>query len=136
MFSPPRLPMLRSQREDLLLTLMISPWSMRESMLLLLSLRSVPRTLTRSLVNGSPRLLILELRLLPPRMRDLLDQLGEGGRSIHALDKQRRMLEQEKEELQGALEEAEATPEMEENRVLRSQLELANVRQEIDRRVA
>merc|ERR1712112_516814 len=45
-------------------------------------------------------------------------------------------LEQEKEELQGALEEAEATLEMEENRVLRSQLELANVRQEIDRRVA
>merc|ERR1712098_812440 len=40
------------------------------------------------------------------------------------------------EELQGALEEAEATLEMEENRVLRSQLELANVRQEIDRRVA
>merc|ERR1711862_618380 len=31
---------------------------------------------------------------------------------------------------------AEATLEMEENRVLRSQLELANVRQEIDRRVA
>merc|ERR1711976_1060373 len=51
--------------------------------------------------------------------------LGEGGRSIHALDKQRRMLEQEKEELQQALEEAEATLEMEENRVLRSQLELA-----------
>merc|ERR1719251_274720 len=69
-------------------------------------------------------------------LKDLLDQLGEGGRSIHALDKQRRMLEQEKEELQGALEEAEATLEMEENRVLRSQLELANVRQEIDRRVA
>merc|ERR1711863_112888 len=40
------------------------------------------------------------------------------------------------EELQGALEEAEATLEMEENRVLRAQLELANVRQEIDRRVA
>merc|ERR1712038_553347 len=61
---------------------------------------------------------------------------GEGGRSIHALDKQRRMLETEKEELQGALEEAEATLEMEENKVLRAQLELANVRQEIDRRVA
>merc|ERR1712073_88049 len=47
-----------------------------------------------------------------------------------------RMLETEKEELQGALEEAEATLEMEENKVLRSQHELANVRQEIDRRVA
>merc|ERR1719168_581661 len=77
-----------------------------------------------------------ENKNLADDIKDLLDQLGEGGRSIHALDKQRRMLEQEKEELQGALEEAEATLEMEENRVLRSQLELANVRQEIDRRVA
>merc|ERR1712066_368456 len=57
------------------------------------------------------------------------DQLGEGGRSIHDLDKQRRRLEQEKEELQGALEEAEGTLEQEENKVLRAQ-------QEIDRRVA
>merc|ERR1712001_209280 len=70
-----------------------------------------------------------ENKNLADEIKDLLDQLGEGGRSIHALDKQRRMLEQEKEELQGALEEAEATLEMEENRVLRSQLELANVRQ-------
>merc|ERR1712064_203183 len=77
-----------------------------------------------------------ENKNLADEIKDLLDQLGEGGCSIHALDKQRRMLEQEKEELQGALEEAEATLEMEENRVLRSQLELANVRQEIDRRVA
>merc|ERR1712038_594710 len=77
-----------------------------------------------------------ENKNLADEIKDLLDQLGEGGRSIHALDKQRRMLEQEKEELQGALEEAEATLEMEENRVLRSQLELANVRQEIDGRVA
>merc|ERR1711868_199097 len=77
-----------------------------------------------------------ENKNLADEIKDLLDQLGEGGRSIHALDKQRRTLEQEKEELQGALEEAEATLEMEENRVLRSQLELANVRQEIDRRVA
>merc|ERR1719282_183507 len=77
-----------------------------------------------------------ENKNLADEIKDLLDQLGEGGRSIHALDKQRRMLEQEKEELQAALEEAKATLEMEENRVLRSQLELANVRQEIDRRVA
>merc|ERR1712183_605852 len=76
-----------------------------------------------------------ENKNLADEIKDLLDQLGEGGRSIHALDKQRRMLETE-EELQGALEEAEATLEMEENKVLRAQLELANVRQEIDRRVA
>jgi myosin heavy chain 6/7 len=35
--------------------------------------------------------------------RDLLDQLGDGGRSIHELDKQRRRLEIEKEELQGPM---------------------------------
>merc|ERR1719228_2631283 len=77
-----------------------------------------------------------ENKNLADEIKDLLDQLGEGGRSIHDLDKQRRRLEQEKEELQGALEEAEATLEMEENKVLRAQLELANVKQEIDRRVA
>merc|ERR1719454_2426476 len=77
-----------------------------------------------------------QLDVVKRENKNLLDQLGEGGRSIHALDKQRRMLETEKEELQGALEEAEATLEMEENKVLRAQLELANVRQEIDRRVA
>merc|ERR1719376_222446 len=77
-----------------------------------------------------------ENKNLADEIKDLLDQLGEGGRSIHDLDKQRRRLETEKEELQSALEEAEATLEMEENKVLRAQLELAQVKQEIDRRVA
>merc|ERR1711988_318103 len=77
-----------------------------------------------------------ENKNLADEIKDLLDQLGEGGRSIHDLDKQRRRLEQEKEELQGALEEAEGTLEQEENKVLRAQLELGQVRQEIDRRVA
>merc|ERR1711972_716481 len=53
-----------------------------------------------------------------------------------ALDKQRRRLEVEKEELQGALEEAEGALEQEENKVLRASLELGQVRQEIDRRIA
>merc|ERR1712088_1234102 len=55
-----------------------------------------------------------ENKNLADEIKDLLDQLGEGGRSIHDLDKQRRRLEQEKEELQGALEEAEGTLEQEE----------------------
>merc|ERR1712200_193632 len=59
-----------------------------------------------------------ENKNLADEIKDLLDQLGDGGRSIHDLDKQRRRLEQE------------------ENKVLRSQLELSQVRQEIDRRVA
>merc|ERR1711874_242649 len=45
-------------------------------------------------------------------------------------------LEIEKEELAAALEEAEAALEQEENKFLRSQLELSQVRQDIDRRVA
>merc|ERR1719317_174773 len=77
-----------------------------------------------------------ENKNLADEIKDLLDQLGEGARSIHDLDKQRRRLETEKEELQAALEEADATLEMEENKVLRAQLELAQVKQEIDRRVA
>merc|ERR1711936_1200238 len=77
-----------------------------------------------------------ENKNLADEIKDLLDQLGEGGRSIHDLDKQRRRLEVEKEELQGALEEAEGALEQEENKVLRAQLELAQVKQEIDRRVA
>merc|ERR1719385_305894 len=48
-----------------------------------------------------------ENKNLADEIKDLLDQLGDGGRSIHELDKQRRRLEVEKEELQAALEEAE-----------------------------
>merc|ERR1712112_449350 len=70
-----------------------------------------------------------ENKNLADEIKDLLDQLGDGGRSIHELDKQRRRLEVEKEELQGALEQ-------EENKVLRASLELGQVRQEIDRRIA
>merc|ERR1719357_742722 len=77
-----------------------------------------------------------ENKNLADEIKDLLDQLGEGGRSIHDLDKQRRRLEQEKEELQGALEEAEGTLEQEENKVLRAQLELGQVKQDIDRKIA
>ena len=82
---------------------------------------------------------LLTLKLfqnLADEIKDLLDQLGDGGRSIHELDKQRRRMESEKEELQCALEEAEGSLEAEENKVLRAQLELGQVRQEIDRKIA
>merc|ERR1719471_816953 len=65
-----------------------------------------------------------------------MDQISEGGRSIHEIDKIRKRLEAEKMELEAALSEAEATLEQEENKVLRSQLELTQVRQEIARRIA
>merc|ERR1712121_464084 len=65
-----------------------------------------------------------------------MDQITEGGRSIHEIDKIRKRLEAEKLELQAALEEAEATLEQEENKVLRSQLELTQVRRGIGRRIS
>merc|ERR1712098_694909 len=48
----------------------------------------------------------------------------------------RKRLEAEKMELQSALEEAEATLEQEENKVLRCQMELTQVKTEIERRIA
>merc|ERR1712117_165253 len=77
-----------------------------------------------------------ENKNLADEVKDLLDQLGDGGRSIHELDKQRRRLEVEKEELQAALEEAESALEAEENKVLRAQLELGQVKQDVDRKIA
>merc|ERR1712157_527492 len=41
-----------------------------------------------------------ENKNLAEEIKDLLDQLGEGGRSMHELDKSRRKLEIEKEELE------------------------------------
>merc|ERR1719305_1487075 len=77
-----------------------------------------------------------ENKNLADEIKDLLDQLGDGGRSIHELDKQRRRLEVEKEELQAALEEAESALEAEENKVLRAQLELGQVKQDVDRKIS
>merc|ERR1712062_530382 len=73
---------------------------------------------------------------LSNEIKDIMDQISEGGRSIHKIDKIRKRLEAEKLELQAALEEAEGALEQEENKVLRAQLELTQVRQEIERRIA
>jgi len=59
----------------------------------------------------------------------------EGGRSIHEIDKIRKRLEAEKLELEAALSEAEGALEQEENKVLRIQLELTQVKQEIDNKI-
>ena len=77
-----------------------------------------------------------ENKNLADEIKDLLDQLGDGGCSVHKPDKQRRRMESEKEVLQSALEEAEGSLEAEENKELRAQLELGQVRQEIDRKIA
>jgi len=76
-----------------------------------------------------------ENKSLSTEIKDIMDQISEGGRTIHEIDKIRKRLEGEKLELQAALEEAEGTLEQEENKVLRSQLELTQVKQEIERRI-
>merc|ERR1712106_266972 len=76
-----------------------------------------------------------ENKNLSEEIRDLMDQIGEGGRNIHEVSKAAKKLEIEKEELQCALEEAESALEQEENKVLKGQLELSQVKQEIDRRI-
>merc|ERR1712061_774950 len=73
---------------------------------------------------------------LSNEIKDIMDQISEGGRSIHGIDKIRKRLEAEKMELEAALSEAEGALEQEENKVLRAQLELTQVRQEIERRIA
>merc|ERR1740129_2272364 len=72
---------------------------------------------------------------LSNEIKDILDQITEGGRSIHEIDKIRKRLEAEKMELEAALSEAEGALEQEENKVLRASLELTQVRQEIERRL-
>merc|ERR1711974_534848 len=68
-----------------------------------------------------------ENKVLSNETKDIMDQISEGGRSIHEIDKIRKRLEAEKMELQAALEEAEGALEQEENKVLRAQLELTQV---------
>merc|ERR1712121_172428 len=77
-----------------------------------------------------------ENKVLSTEIKDILDQISEGGRSIHEIDKIRKRLEAEKLELEAALSEAEGALEQEENKVLRASLELTQMKQEIERRIA
>merc|ERR1719474_499536 len=76
-----------------------------------------------------------ENKSLSNEIKDIMDQISEGGRSIHEIDKIRKRLEAEKMELEAALSEAEGALEQEENKVLRCQLELSQVKQDIERRL-
>merc|ERR1712088_949977 len=77
-----------------------------------------------------------ENKILSNEIKDIMDQISEGGRSIHEIDKIRKRLAAEKLELQAALEEAEGALEQEENKVLRAQIELTQIRKEVDHRIA
>merc|ERR1719244_1483390 len=58
-----------------------------------------------------------ENKVLSNEIKDIMDQISEGGRSIHEIDKIRKRLEAEKMELEAALSEAEGALEQEENKV-------------------
>merc|ERR1712193_124305 len=77
-----------------------------------------------------------ENKVLSNEIKDIMDQISEGGRSIHEIDKIRKRLAAEKLELQATLEEAEGALEQEENKVLRAQIELTQIRKEVDHRIA
>merc|ERR1712172_423132 len=78
---------------------------------------------------------IIQLEEVRRENKLLSNEISEGGRSIHEIDKIRKRLEAEKMELEAALSEAEGALEQEENKVLRCQLELTQVRQEIEQRI-
>lgn len=82
------------------------------------------------------KMIKLCLPYIPVEIREINDQLNDGGRSVGEVEKYRRRLEAEKQELQGALEEAEAALEREEAKVARSQIEINTIKSEIDRRIA
>uniref|UniRef100_A0A4X2M761 Myosin-7 n=1 Tax=Vombatus ursinus TaxID=29139 RepID=A0A4X2M761_VOMUR len=87
-------------------------------------------------VKGSPQSLRLShLSPCTEEISDLTEQLGEGGKNVHELEKIRKQLEVEKLELQSALEEAEASLEHEEGKILRAQLEFNQIKAEIERKL-
>ncbi|CAN9503349.1 unnamed protein product [Ophioblennius macclurei] len=77
-----------------------------------------------------------ENKNLQEEIADLTEQIGENGKSIHELEKIRKQLEQEKSDIQTALEEAEASLEHEEGKILRAQLEFNQIKAEIERKLS
>nr|XP_055121869.1 myosin-7B [Symphalangus syndactylus] len=77
-----------------------------------------------------------ENKNLQEEISDLTDQVSLSGKSIQELEKAKKALEGEKSEIQAALEEAEGALELEETKTLRIQLELSQVKAEVDRKLA
>merc|ERR1712002_268451 len=77
-----------------------------------------------------------ENKALAAELASVHEQLSEGGKSSVEVEKLRRKLGMENEELQIALEEAEAALEQEEGKLLKIQLEFAQLKQSTDRKLA
>ncbi|XP_062318746.1 myosin, heavy chain 7B, cardiac muscle, beta a isoform X2 [Osmerus eperlanus] len=77
-----------------------------------------------------------ENKNLQEEMVDLSDQISQEAKTIHELEKIKKGLDMEKSEIQAALEEAEGTLEHEESKTLCIQLELNQVKGDLDRKLA
>jgi chromosome segregation ATPase len=77
-----------------------------------------------------------ENKILADEIKDLINQLGNGGKSVHEIQKHLKRVENEKEELQKALENAESILQQQEAKILNNQLEVSNVKAEIERRLS
>ena len=76
-----------------------------------------------------------ENKLLQEDISELNDQLGEGGKSIHSLEKAKRSLEVERNELVAAFEETENSIETEEAKTLRLVVETTHIKNDFERRM-
>ncbi|KAL0596841.1 Myosin-13 [Plecturocebus cupreus] len=81
-----------------------------------------------------------ENKNLQEEISDLTEQIAETGKNLQEVEKTKKLVEQEKSDLQVALEEVEASVwdgslEHEESKILRVQLELSQVKSELDRKV-
>uniref|UniRef100_A0A670YR80 Myosin heavy chain 7B n=1 Tax=Pseudonaja textilis TaxID=8673 RepID=A0A670YR80_PSETE len=77
-----------------------------------------------------------ENKNLQEEIMDLTDQISMSGKTIHELEKLKKGLETEKNDIQAALEEAEGALEHEESKTLRIQLELSQIKADVDRKLA
>uniref|UniRef100_A0A8D2LQV4 Myosin motor domain-containing protein n=1 Tax=Varanus komodoensis TaxID=61221 RepID=A0A8D2LQV4_VARKO len=77
-----------------------------------------------------------ENKNLQEEITDLTDQISMSGKTIHELEKLKKGLESEKSDIQAALEEAEGALEHEESKTLRIQLELSQIKADVDRKLA
>uniref|UniRef100_A0A669DBP6 Myosin, heavy chain 7B, cardiac muscle, beta b n=1 Tax=Oreochromis niloticus TaxID=8128 RepID=A0A669DBP6_ORENI len=77
-----------------------------------------------------------ENRNLQEEIMDLTDQISQEGKTIHELERMKKILDVEKSDIKAALEEAEGTLEHEESKILRYQMELEQIRAEMDRKIS
>ena len=73
---------------------------------------------------------------LQEEISDMTDQLAESTKQLSDMDREKRSIEQERNELVSALEDAEAAVESEEGKVLRTQVEIVQQKNEYENRLA